>query len=98
MEKTNISNLKNRLGAYLRKVRAGESVLVLDRNRPIARIDPVGGIADAGPRVRGNRLARLEAAGLVRRPTRPLPLKLLKTPPPAARQSVLQALLAERGE
>lgn len=93
MEKTNISTLKNRLSAYLRKVRAGESVLVLDRNRPIARIERVGGIADTD-----GRLARLEAAGLIRRPTRPLPLKLLKSPPPAAGQSVLQALLAERAE
>jgi len=93
MEKTNISNLKNRLSAYLRKVRSGESVLVLDRNRPIARIERVGGIADAD-----GRLARLEAAGLVRRPTRPLPLKLLKAPAPDSRQSVLQALLEERAE
>jgi prevent-host-death family protein len=90
MEKTNISSLKNRLSSYLRKVRSGETVLVLDRNRPIARIEPVGGADE--------RLARLEAAGLVRRATRALPLKLLAADRPRSRHSVLAALIEERAE
>lgn len=93
MEKTNISNLKNRLSEYLKKVRAGETVLVLDRNRPIARIEAVGGRAAAD-----ERLSRLEAAGLVRGPTRALPRKILDEDPPRTRQSVLTALLEERSE
>ncbi len=93
MEKANISNLKNRLSAYLRKVRAGETVLVLDRNRPIARIEPVAGTPEADDRV-----ARLEAAGLVRGARAPLPLELLAAEPPRSRQSVLAALVAERAE
>ena len=93
MEKTNISNLKNRLSSYLRKVRSGETVLVLDRNRPIARIERVG-----GPPGADERLASLEAAGLVRGATRPLPFKVLAANPPRSRHSVLETLLEERAE
>lgn len=93
MEKVTIADLKNRLSAYLRKVRAGESVLVLDRNRPIARIEPVRGKEE-----REGRLARLEAAGLVRLPTQPIPIELLKVEAPVSKESVLNALLEERSE
>lgn len=93
MERTNISNLKNRLSAILKKVRAGETVLVLDRNRPIARIEPVGGAGASD-----ERLSRLEAAGLIRRPTRPLPRKMLAEELPRSRRSVLTALLEDRAE
>jgi antitoxin (DNA-binding transcriptional repressor) of toxin-antitoxin stability system len=92
VEKTNISNLKNRLSAYLRKVRSGESVLVLDRNVPIARIERVS------PPQAGERFARLESAGLIRRPSKPLPLKKLAGAMPHSRASVLEALLDERAE
>ena len=36
-----IADLKARLSAYLRRVRAGESLTVLDRDTPIARIVPL---------------------------------------------------------
>ena len=45
MIRANISELRNGLSAYLRRVRRGESVLVLDRNVPIARLTPVEGAA-----------------------------------------------------
>ena len=35
-----IGELKNQLSAYLRHVRNGEEVLVLDRDKPVARILP----------------------------------------------------------
>ena len=93
MEKATISELKNRLSAYLRKVRAGETVLVLDRNRPIARLERIGGPLEAD-----ERLARLEAAGLLSHPTAPLPLDILAADPPRSRRSVLAALLEERAQ
>ena len=74
-------------------MRAGESVLVLDRDRPVARIERVDGTRDEDAR-----LARLEAAGLVRRPMGSLPLDALRADPPRARRSVLAALLDERAE
>jgi len=49
MKKARISELKNRLSYYLGFVRRGHSVLVYDRDRAIARIDPVReGGAEAG--------------------------------------------------
>lgn len=41
--KVKISDLKARLSAYLRRVRRGETVVVLDRATPVARIVPLGG-------------------------------------------------------
>ena len=40
MRNVNIAELKARLSAHIRRVRASEEVLVCDRNRPVARIVP----------------------------------------------------------
>ncbi len=91
MEKVTISQLKNQLSAYLKKVRAGESVLILDRNRPVARLESV---EQRGPI--DDRLAGLESEGLLRRATRPFPKQLLNESPPEVGESVLDALIEER--
>lgn len=41
MKSVNIAELKNRLSVYLNDVKAGEEILVRDRNKPIARIVPL---------------------------------------------------------
>ena len=41
MTSVNIAELKNRLSVYLNDVKAGEEILVHDRNQPIARIVPL---------------------------------------------------------
>ena len=93
MEKATISQLKNQLSAYLKKVRAGHVVMILDRDQPIARIERVR------PEAAGDeRLMRLERAGLVRRGTVPLVLAALRLSVPKARLSVTQAVLEERRE
>jgi|OpeIllAssembly_1097287.scaffolds.fasta_scaffold80052_2 antitoxin (DNA-binding transcriptional repressor) of toxin-antitoxin stability system len=46
MIRTNISDLKNRLSHYLRLVRAGEVVEILERKVPLARIEAVSGLQD----------------------------------------------------
>jgi prevent-host-death family protein len=43
MIRTNISDLKNRLSHYLRLVKAGEVVEIVDRNKPLARIEAIEG-------------------------------------------------------
>lgn len=91
MQKATISQIKNHLSAYLKQVRAGESVLILDRHQPVARLERVG-----GEEYSEDRLARLEREGLLRRATQPIPMELLRAPAPAAQQSVLEALLEER--
>jgi prevent-host-death family protein len=93
VEKATISELKNRLSAYLKKVRAGQTVLILDRDQPIARLEGV----QAGAR-QDDKLARLERAGLLRRAKSAPALKALRAAPPQAAKSVTQALIAERGE
>jgi prevent-host-death family protein len=40
MSRVRIAELKSRLSEYLRKVRSGRSITVLDRDTPIARIEP----------------------------------------------------------
>ncbi len=42
MRTVKVSDLKARLSAHLRHVREGEEVLVCDREKPVARIVPVG--------------------------------------------------------
>lgn len=94
MEKTTISRLKARLSAYLKKVRAGHTILILDRDEPVARLEPVGGGA---PGAAGDdRLTRLERAGLLRRGTQPLSLEDLRVSAPRAKASVVEALLEDR--
>jgi len=92
MKTAKISELKNELSRYLRYVRRGESVLVLDRDRPVARIDPVRG---SGSTLSPERLSELAAAGVVRAPTAELPSDWLSKRPSAG-ADVVGALLEER--
>jgi antitoxin (DNA-binding transcriptional repressor) of toxin-antitoxin stability system len=85
---TSVSDLKNNLSAWLRKVRAGQSIVVMDRDVPIARIERIAsGAAGA------DRLTQLHASGLVRPPDRALPVKQLHSL--AARASTKPGLLAD---
>lgn len=91
VEKATISKLKDNLSAYLRKVRAGHSVVIYDRNVPIARLERI----EAGGRG-PDRLALLRAQGLVRPPARPVSAKQLRTAlKPVPRQARLGDALRE---
>jgi len=93
METATISELKNRLSAYLKKVRAGQTILILDRDRAVARLERVVGDAHGD-----DRLDRLERAGLVRRATRPISIKALRAVAARPGGGVLEALIQEREE
>ncbi len=41
MKRAKVSELKSRLSAFLADVRRGETVIVCDRNTPIARLVPI---------------------------------------------------------
>ena len=72
MKKARIAELKNNLSRYLDHVKGGGSVMVLDRDQPVAQIVPL----NSGARGSGNqevRLTRLERRGLIRRGTGALP-------------------------
>jgi prevent-host-death family protein len=91
-----ISETKNALSALVDKVRHGETVLITDRGRPVARLEPVASAEDSGPDE--GRLARLERAGIIRRARRGRLAEILRMPPPApeAGGDILAALLDER--
>ena len=95
MKVASITETKNRLSALLDLVRSGETVVIVDRGRPVARLVPAVGNEDAGDDEA--RLARLERAGLIRRGNGKRVDRLL-TPPPDVGGGVLEALLEERRE
>ena len=78
MKRASLTETKNRLSALIDEVREGETVLVLDRGRPVARIESVSG----GSRDAPGRLDRLERKGLVTRGRGPLPAEVLARRPP----------------
>jgi antitoxin (DNA-binding transcriptional repressor) of toxin-antitoxin stability system len=41
MKKTNVSQAKSKLSSLIDEVKHGESFLIFDRNRPVARLEPV---------------------------------------------------------
>lgn len=41
MVKANIATAKNQLSRLIDKVKQGETVLIMDRNRPVARLEPL---------------------------------------------------------
>jgi antitoxin (DNA-binding transcriptional repressor) of toxin-antitoxin stability system len=96
MEKVTVSRLKDQLSAYLRRVRAGHTVVIYDRDVPIARLERIEA-TDRGT----DRLARLHARGLARPPVRALSTARLRaalagTLP--ARARLLEALREQRAE
>jgi antitoxin (DNA-binding transcriptional repressor) of toxin-antitoxin stability system len=91
-----VSELKNRLSYYLGRVRRGESILVLDRDRVIARIEAAGGTR-ADETEDSAWLDELERNGVVRRGSGHLPRGWLARRP-KARVDVVRAVLAEREE
>ena len=94
MKTATLTETKNNLSALIDRVRSGEPLLVLDRGRPVARIEPalaVGGSAD-------DRLDHLERQGIVRRAAGTVEAEVLNQAPPPAKggASLLKALLTER--
>jgi prevent-host-death family protein len=91
-----ISETKNGLSALLDRVRHGESILITDRNRPVARLEPVVSTGNAGPDE--GRLARLERAGVIRRAHSGRLEEIVRVPPPAPEPGgdIVAAVLEER--
>ncbi len=82
MRRARIAELKARLSEYLRDVRKGHALVVMDRNTPIARVEPY--VAGQEP------LA-------VRRPLGRTSLQSVPLPPPLETGvDVVQILLEER--
>lgn len=94
MRKASITEAKNSLSALIDGLKSGSPVLIVDRGRPVARLEPVTAENDG----QDGRLSRLVRDGLVRpRRARP-PRALFGADPPRARAGVsaVEALIEER--
>ncbi len=93
MRTATITEAKNGLSALIDRVKAGESVVILDRGTPVARLEPIRVAGDGDGRTR-----RLERAGLVRSGVTAMPVDLLLEPGPPVRVgcSAVAALIDER--
>jgi len=96
MKSVKIAELKNRLSYYLKRVQRGESILVCDRDRVIARIDRVGD-HEPVPESDAAWLDRLERRGVIRRGTGRVSRQWLARRPGVG-ADVVGALLREREE
>jgi prevent-host-death family protein len=96
MRVATITEAKNGLSALIDRVRAGESVLIVDRGTPVARLESA---VSASPDAEG-RIARLERVGAVRAARKAPASELLSTSPPTPRAaaSAVAALIEERRE
>ena len=97
MKKATITETKNQLSALIDRVRHGETIVITDRGRPVARL--VSALTDAAEDPEG-RLARLERRGGLRLATAAPPRAVIMKKLPKARKppGVLEALLEERRE
>ena len=93
MQTATVSQLKMSLSAYLRKVKAGEEVVITERGRPIARLLPLASTAALLEHVRD-----LEAQGLLKRGQKPLPPDFWDLPRPADPQGTVRAAVERERE
>ena len=95
MKIATITEAKNKLSALLDIVKAGETVVIVDRGIPVARLEPAARTDDGE-----GRLARLERAGILTRAKKPFDRSLIDTPPPKGPPgiSIVELLLEDRRE
>ena len=94
MKIATVSKLKASLSEYLRRVKAGEEVLVTERGRPIAKLTPSVS-SDTLPK----HLVEMEKQGLLKRGSGKLPKGFWDLPRPKDPQGlVVKAVLREREE
>lgn len=95
MKRANISTTKNNLSKFIDEVRAGQSILIVDRDTPVARLEPVGKCQGSN-----EPLAELERNGIVNIPQKPFDVTGFLNRPTRVRlsrgESVTDAILEER--
>ena len=92
MKTATVSKLKASLSAYLRRVKAGEEILVTERRQPVAKLSP----SNRTPVV-FQHLAEMEKPGLVKCGSGKLPKGFWSLPRPKDPKGlILEAVLKER--
>lgn len=97
MQRASITEAKNNLSGLIDRVRHGETVLILDRNRPVARLEPVR----PGDEAWGDAtwVASLVRDGLLAPAQKPLSRRSLpRAVKPSRPVSIVDALRADRDE
>jgi prevent-host-death family protein len=97
VKKASITEAKNNLSALIDGLRGGSAILIVDRGRPVARLEPVTTGLEAE---HDGRLLRLVRDGIVRPRRAAPPPTLFSQQPPRAKTgaSAVKALLDERRE
>jgi len=94
MKTATVSKLKASLSEYLRRVKAGEEVVVTERGRTIARLVPAGRSGTLS-----EHLVEMERQGLVKLGSGKLPKRFWQLPRPKDPKGlVVSAVLQEREE
>lgn len=92
MKRVSVSDLKNRLSEFLRLVKKGETIEILERNVPIARIEGVR----ASSRSADEYLEDLTRRGILSRPRGKPDLSFLERPPVPCKVDVVKLVLEDR--
>jgi prevent-host-death family protein len=97
MKTATITEAKNSLSALIDGLKTGSPVLILDRGRPVARLEPVSSTAQEEP---DGRLSRLLRDGVVRPRRSDPPLALFSSKPSRVRavRSGVDVLIKDRLE
>ena len=91
MKSVNVAELKNRLSFYLTRVKAGEEIVVRDRNTPVARIVP---LRDS-PGDDDHELLALAAQGKITLGRGTIDQSFWEMPAPKVRMEVLRRIVEE---
>jgi len=94
MKRVAVTDLKNRLSEYLRLVKRGETIEILEHSVPIARIESLR----SSTRRTSDALDRLVREGLVRAPKQRLDPSFWSFSPIPCAADAVRALVEERGE
>jgi prevent-host-death family protein len=89
-----VTELKNKLSQYLRLVKRGETIEVLEHSIPIARLQRIGG----DEALKDERLGRLVRDGVVSLASRKAAKDLLKRPPVPCSGDPAKAVVRQRGD
>ena len=95
MNRHNISYARNHLSELITRVKEGETVWIVDRDRPVARLEPM----DTSPSRDADLKSALVRRGILRparRRLEPKTLGALPLPEPGKRADIVAALLADR--
>jgi prevent-host-death family protein len=96
MKTANVGTLRNNLSKYLDLVRKGETIEILDRKTPIARLTPIAPSMKPGKDGISPWMRQLAKEGKVRLGTGKLPPDFFDTIPGNKNARVVEALLEER--